>query len=332
MSNIKEKVLQKIYSGETLMERQAVVVFLIMSVSSLIVIVIDILLDVDLKDSFYRLSNIIQAVLILVVFGLFLFNKLTAKTAVIYYAIIIQVGLMADLSHGVVLDTLVSRKFILANMTLCLSVIVALILSYVRYLPFIFAIFSSSAYLVAGFLTSSFSILSMSVILGFIFIATAFLGEIMYRSIRKMQDDNDELHNERESLLSFLHIDKDELRSLIDGMKQKNVAPEQTTHVLKMLGKRSEELIMYRAKEIMSMEEQNFALLMEYCPEITRSEREVCSLILQDKNTREISILLDKSINTITSTRSHIRAKLKLSKDANLYDELVRITKGEQKR
>lgn len=54
------------------------------------------------------------------------------------------------------------------------------------------------------------------------------------------------------------------------------------------------------------------------CADLTRSEKEICKLIIKDKSLKEICNLLGKSESNITSQRCHIRKKLNMGRKDDL--------------
>lgn len=54
------------------------------------------------------------------------------------------------------------------------------------------------------------------------------------------------------------------------------------------------------------------------CADLTKSEKEICKLILEGKTLKEICLLLDKSESNVTSQRCHIRKKLNMNRKDDL--------------
>lgn len=58
------------------------------------------------------------------------------------------------------------------------------------------------------------------------------------------------------------------------------------------------------------------------CADLTKSEKEICKLILEGNSLKEICLQLGKSESNITSQRCHIRKKLNMSRKDDLRDTL----------
>lgn len=62
----------------------------------------------------------------------------------------------------------------------------------------------------------------------------------------------------------------------------------------------------------------------QVCADLTKSETEICKLIVKGLTLKEICEATGKSESNITSQRSHIRKKLNMSKEENLKDTLMK--------
>lgn len=60
----------------------------------------------------------------------------------------------------------------------------------------------------------------------------------------------------------------------------------------------------------------------QLCPELTKSEIEICKLVLQGKTLKEMCDVLGKTESNITSQRSHIRKKLQMQSKEDLRSTL----------
>ena len=65
--------------------------------------------------------------------------------------------------------------------------------------------------------------------------------------------------------------------------------------------------------------------LGHHFPCLTKSETDVCRLILVGKKRSEIGLLLDKTENNVDVTRNHIRKKLNVPTDQNLQKFLINL-------
>ncbi|MBS6267423.1 MAG: hypothetical protein KH586_00500 [Tannerella sp.] len=122
-------------------------------------------------------------------------------------------------------------------------------------------------------------------------------------------------------------MDKQQVSRFIEIMRDKELTTSQTEEVLGLLGKENREKIESGVRKMIQNNEQNIERLKQYAKTLTPSELSVCELILDNKNISAISAITGKSVSNITSTRCHIRNKLKLKKEENLREALLKITK-----
>ena len=73
-----------------------------------------------------------------------------------------------------------------------------------------------------------------------------------------------------------------------------------------------------RAAEHLKNRELDYMAWDRVCCELTKSEKEICQLILKGKTLKEICLELGKSESNITSQRSHIRRKLNMERKDDL--------------
>jgi DNA-binding CsgD family transcriptional regulator len=263
---------------------------------------------------------------IVLLIALFLSGRIKVKRSIVLFTLTAQLELVGEMVYGIRLNTLFACQLTLANMVFCHALVIVAAITYVRYLPVMLAVVSLIAFGLSCWLMQDKNMISFFPVLGSVILLSSILGEVIYRRIRTLEKENRECEEEMLNVSNFLRIDRNELRKLIGKMKPDSTEPEQTTYVLKLLGKRSEELLLRKAQQVLSMERRSIPLLLDKFPSITPAEREICSLILQGKSILGISELTGKSVSNITSTRSHIRQKLGLDKSANLKDELMKIT------
>lgn len=87
------------------------------------------------------------------------------------------------------------------------------------------------------------------------------------------------------------------------------------------LSQKQQQNIIDLAAEQLKQQEFDELAWDELCPELTKSEKLICRLILDGKTLKEICTELNKSESNITSQRCHIRKKLNMGRK----DELKRV-------
>lgn len=93
---------------------------------------------------------------------------------------------------------------------------------------------------------------------------------------------------------------------------------ERVANLLSRLTPKQQQNIIERAAEHLKNRELDYMAWDRVCCELTKSEKEICQLILKGKTLKEICLELGKSESNITSQRSHIRRKLNMERKDDL--------------
>lgn len=278
---------------------------------------------------FYSMANGFHAICILLLLLAYRARYISITSAFTLFTLTTQMEISSVMIYMAHIGSPNSIEIILGTMALSGVVLMLSLLTFIPRLPYLQAFLT-----LVGYITSVLIIKNQS-LLNFLYIFLVPLTFITLISNRIMQAvsaislENNEFREQQDALLTFLHIDKANLLDLIKLLKHKKLTDQQTGELLSLLGKDMEKYILTQVRRKVEKEYHHFHLLEEHAPSLTPSEREVCRLILLDNTVSEICNALQKTESTITSTRSHIRAKLGLSKNDNLKSTLLIITRGE---
>lgn len=72
--------------------------------------------------------------------------------------------------------------------------------------------------------------------------------------------------------------------------------------------------------------EDFFKLLLKKYPDLSPSELKLCAYLRLNPTSKDLSIILNRSMRTVESTRTNIRKKMNLNQQENLVTHLVSIT------
>lgn len=123
--------------------------------------------------------------------------------------------------------------------------------------------------------------------------------------LRQPHEVDEEERRALQMLININEREREKVLSLIDRL-----SPEQKEKLRKNVQDH------FRDKEFEQM------AYRKLCPDLTKSEIEVCKLTLQGKSIKEICDALGKNVTNITSQRSHIRKKLHMDKNEELRSTL----------
>ncbi len=146
-----------------------------------------------------------------------------------------------------------------------------------------------------------------SIVVGLILVAYVYIYN-MSRITVGLRQPREVMQEERKALEMLANL-KD-----VDVHKEGNL--------IERLSPEMRERIVNRASQQLRKEELDDLAWDLICAELTKSEKEICRLILEGKTLKEIGCQLNKTESNITSQRSHIRKKLGMSRTDNLQRTL----------
>lgn len=154
---------------------------------------------------------------------------------------------------------------------------------------------------------SEFLFAAKSIFVGFILIGyvITYNMSLMTKGLRQPKKLNKQEQKALDMLANLKDMDYGKAGSLMERLD-----PELRQRIIK------------HASEHLRKEEIEKLAWDMVCADLTKSEKEICKLVVQGRNLKEICALLDKAESNITSQRSHIRKKLKLSRKDDLQRAL----------
>lgn len=138
-----------------------------------------------------------------------------------------------------------------------------------------------------------------------IFFALLYNTKAFGRGLRQPRIVNEQ---ERKALQTLINLNEDER--------------EQALSVMDELSDDQKAKIRQNVQEYFREQAIDRIAYARLCPELTKSEIEICKLILQGKSLKEMCDVLIKSESNITSQRAHIRKKLGMNRKEELKSTL----------
>lgn len=125
-----------------------------------------------------------------------------------------------------------------------------------------------------------------------------------------------------------MHIKSEEKKALEMLANLNDEEKGKASSLIDRLTPESKERIRRNVADHFKNEELEQLMFVRLCPTLTKSEIDICKLILQGKTLKDICQILGKTESNITSQRSHIRKKLNMDKSEDLCGGLrIRILK-----
>lgn len=138
-----------------------------------------------------------------------------------------------------------------------------------------------------------------------IFFVLFYNSKSMGRGLRQPKRIQEEEKKALEMLVDLNEDEKEKASSLIDRL-----SPE------------AKERIRRNVSDHIQGQEVETLVYQRICPNLTKSEIDICKLVLQGKSLKDICKILGKTESNITSQRSHIRKKLNMDKVEDLRSGL----------
>lgn len=203
---------------------------------------------------------------------------------------------------------------------LSVNILIALI-AYLEYTPYILCALSMGTYIACMRLTENEILGNFFGIIFVIFVIICILGNRLVRNMRSLDKENMALRKDEEELVYTLGLDREQLKAYMQ-LAQEKQNYDRTETLLDMLGENLRHALVANVREYLSVKETDMLEMEKLFPELSVSEREICLLILQGKQQRDICDILGKKESNISSTRTHIRRKLNMKPSDNLRKTL----------
>lgn len=313
----------------SLIEKQQIAIFLISEFSIIFISAYVLFLSESVnKGLFFYASNLFFIILPIALLGLYWKKFVTLNQALFWNILLIQADVSIKMIHLAYepVNVALAHSIILINMTLLLLCFFVAYLSQIRNLNMVIFILSIGSYVAAAWIAKSAILITLTPIFLIIFIIVAFLTTFIGRMTEQVAKLNSELKTENEEISEQLKLNKKQLDSLMSLAREKPMNRQQISEVLELVGEKAEKNIRNKMRYLMEQEKIDYLRLNEKLPELTRSEIEICDLILRGYKLLEICYELNKTETNISSQRSHIRAKLGLAPKDNLRDALRKRT------
>lgn len=292
-------------------ERQQVIVYLLHVVLIVVSVSMQFLGMGGSQRTLPLIASGFHMTVCLTAFALFLARRLTVPQAMTIVALVSQ-GCVA-LRYFYLATTRIDPNYVLFIMGQQMTTVLAiffLIMAFVRYTPFVVAITSLTIYAITASYLHDSSLWRVFCFFVFIDLLVCVLGEVLRRNVTRVTDENKSLHSWELALMHAVRLDRREIEGYLRMSANSNPTADDVDRLFSMFTAQSQRNIINAVRIYMKShlsENSNLSLLTDG---LTKTEREVCNLVLKDKKRSEISQLLGKSDKNIDVVRSHIRSKL----------------------
>ncbi|MEG1621837.1 MAG: hypothetical protein RR330_00540 [Alistipes sp.] len=312
------------FDPNNIIERQRLAIFLLSELGMVLIGIAATFLYKDVKGPYFYINNSAFILLPIVLFLLYDKRVLSLSQALFWHLILYQAVASSKMIYAALTATnpQLADGIIILDMTLLLSCFLIAYLSCLRYINIVIVVASIATYILVMCLLDSQILNNLLPVFCIMFVLYGLFASTMIRITTKMFNENKELKITQSDLTSRLAQNKKHLEALMLLTNSQTLSQQQMTDLLVIVGNKAEQNLRKKMRYFIEQEQIDYNKLTERLPELAHSEIEICTLILKGMKLMEVCRELNKTETNISSQRSHIRTKLGLKKDEDLYQFL----------
>lgn len=316
--------------AENSIERHQIIVYLLHSSIVVSVIMMHLSGLGGSHDILPRSMSVIHLTTCLIALSLYLSRKISVPVAFSLVAIVAQLSIVGRFVYFIQTKPENFLNLILINQMTSLLAVVFLVMCFVRYTPFVITVISLVTYGVSAAYLKDPNLWSLFGFFLAIEILFCVLGELLHHNVSNVQKENANLHQRDTALMHAVRLNEREIEAYLRISNTDQLSPEDTDRLFSMLKPKSQHNLVNAMRQHLKnhlMDDNNIARIF---PILTKTEVDVCNLILQGKTMTEIGQLLDKTDKNVGVVRTHIRSKLNVPQDENLKKYLIELLLNSQ--
>lgn len=324
LRNLKEKAESFLNShAENAINRHQIIIYLLHTALVVIVAIMQFTKLGGSQDMLPKSMSVVHLIACLTSLSLFLSRKLSVSAAFTLVALVAQATIICRFIYFSQVRPENFLHFIMLNQMISLLAVVFLVMCFVKYTPYVVTAISLTAYVsVASYLKEP----ALWNIFGFFLGAQFFLcmlGELLRQNVQHVQAENTDLHQRETTLMRVVRMNEREIEGYLRIANNDSPMPEDTDRLFAMLSPKSQRNLVNAMRLHLKNHLMDDIDIAQLFPVLTKSEADVCNLILQGKKRGEICHLLEKKENNIDVVRAHIRKKLDIPSDIDLRKFLM---------
>lgn len=284
----------------------------------------------DGNDKILRTLSILVIFLSVVLLFFYFRGKVKVSKAMMMFGIGVQLLQSARIIY-ISLFLEGKSNLIVLNCILTLMLLDVLLMCYVRIAPAVMTGIYIIAIIVVFFDKHTTEMAEMLIILGVFALFTVYLGVLTNKNFHIITEQNALYKQNESALMSVVRMNRKEIYSFIDICSKSSPTEDDLKQFFDLLSDNAERNISKAVEWRKARLHAGKDSLMAIFPKFTKTEIEVCRLIIQGKKLSEICSLTYKSENNVNAVRSHMRKKLGLNPTDDLRDSLIKRIKEAQR-
>jgi DNA-binding CsgD family transcriptional regulator len=195
-------------------------------------------------------------------------------------------------------------------------------MSYMKFTAVVCAVIDTVAFVIFSKVHSdplTFSFIGTLVLMHVSILAMGFL---LSNNAYKLQNENVLMKQDEETMLKKLNISKEGINAYFEVASTSDPTFEQVDKLFSSMDEKAQRNLTnaVRIHKVRQASKEN--ILSSTFPQLSKSELEVCELILMGKKLTDICSILGKNESNINSVRVHIRQKIGIPHGVNLSEYL----------
>lgn len=270
-----------------------------------------------------RLLSMSVLVVCVPTFVLWLKRKVRVTTAFGVTAIFVQVTVMLKIMYIALCMPRANYYLIMLNGVVSMAIMILLEISYLRISCVIVGISNLAVLIFVGSVINNNVLWQTVTLIALFTVFFIFMGDLMYRNVRRIQSENIRYHADELLLLRTLRLNRQEIEAYI-SICRKN--PDDKKGIDKLFGMLSEEAqrnIINAARQRLEAIASEESRVKAAFPSFTPMELTVARLVMSNMKLSQIIALTGKSESNISVVRSRIRKKLNLRPGEDLREALM---------
>lgn len=306
-------------------ERQRVIVYMLHVVLIVTAVALQLLRMGGSQHMMLMSMSVLHLVTCLAALWLYLHNRMTIPQAMTLVTLVSQ-GCFAVRSYFLVTQHIDPHylRLIIGYQVLTIIGLFFLVMAFVRITPFIVSGISLTVYVFTALYLREPSLWKIFSHLVFVELFISVVGELLRRNVMTVAKENKEMHHREAALMRAVRLNSREMEAYLRMGNNNDPTMKEADRFFAMLKPKSKRNLLNAVRLYLNGHIKDGTGLALLFPSLTKSERDVCQLILQGMKRREIATHLGKSEKNIDVVRTHVRRKLNVPADQELSQYLAR--------
>lgn len=255
----------------------------------------------------FNVLNLGQYAFVIAALAALRLRLIKLDTALVLTLTMVQCFMVGEMLQCALTPTPSNIILIFGDLFLSLGVIVLALTANFRILPFVLSALTASAYISCIAMTGDEMLVNFSPLTFQSFLLIPILGYMFVRNFRRLETENIRMKDTERNVLDALGIDKERAMEFVHSSRKGRI------RMLDFFNESARRKLQDEIEEINDKAKASLQQIKDAIPELTPSEAEIALLIVQGHKTAEICMRLGKEKGNITSQRTHIRTKLRLT-------------------